>query len=451
MQSPEGPRSKKVVERDSKVFSPADRIRYYSLVVSKAEGSKIWDADGREYIDFLSGAAVTNTGHRHPKVVEAIRKQLDRFIHGCSIYMYYEEVVKLAEKLTEITPGDFPKKVAFGLSGSDSNDGAIKLARTATGRTKIMSFIGSYHGTTFGALSASAISLRMRRKVGPLLPEFYHVPFPDCYRCYFGHEPPCNMQCLKYIETLFDMFIPPEEVAAILFEPIQGDAGIIVPPDSFLPRLQDICKKHGILFIDEEVQTGFARTGKMFAVEHWNLSPDVILLAKAIASGMPLSAVVAKADLMKWEAPLNFFTTQANPLSCVASLATIEVIQEERLAQRAEKLGRKVMEHFNSLKKEHKLIGDVRGKGLLIGIDLVKDRESKEPDRKAALKICWRSWENGLVLATLGRFGNVLRIAPPLTIREEELEKALEIIDNAISDVEKGKVPDNVLKQMGGW
>ncbi len=444
-------RCEQIAAEDAKYLSPVVRIKYYPLVVARCEGSKVWDVDGNEYIDFLSGAAVTNVGHRHPKVVQAIKEQCDKFIHNTLVYCYYELAIELAKKLVQITPGSFPKKVAYGLSGSDANDGAIKLARSYTGRKKIIAFLGSYHGTTYGALSLSAITLRMRRKLGPFLPEIYHVPYPDCYRCPFKLEyPNCGLYCLDFIEKLLDTVIPPEEVAAMILEPIQGDAGVVIPPDDYLPKLAELCRSHGILFIAEEVQTGFGRTGKWFAIQHWGVEPDVMIMAKAIASGMPLSALVARSEIMdSWEAPAHVFTTEANPLCCAAALATISVIEEEKLYERAARLGEHAMKRFREMMEEHELIGDVRGKGLMIGVDLVKDRKTKEPATKETLKVDWRCWEKGLILIHFGK--SVLRIAPPLTISEEELDRGIDIIEEAIADVEAGRVPDEVVKKMVGW
>ena len=444
---------KSLVSRDEKVMSPASRISYFPLVVSRADGSKIWDLDGNEYIDFLSGAAVTNIGHRHPQVVEAVREQLEKFIHNTLAYTYYQIAVELAEKLVEITPGRFPKRVAFGLSGSDANDGAIKLARSARKRPKIISFLGSYHGSTLGALSLSGISLSMRRSLGPLVPEIHHVPYPDCYRCYVGLEfPECDLGCVEFLRTTFKTIVPPDEVAALILEPIQGDAGVVIPPNTFWKSLRGLCDEYGILLVDEEVQTGLGRTGKMFAIEHWGVEPDIVLTAKAIASGLPLSAIVSKAELMEnWPPPAHLFTTQASPLSCAAALATIDVLMRDRLPVRADRLGVITLKRFEEMMEEHRLIGDVRGKGLLIGVDLVSDSKSKAPARKEALKTCWRAYEKGLVMISFGRFGNVLRIAPSLTISEEELETGLGIIEESIGDVEKGRVPDDAIRHMKGW
>jgi 4-aminobutyrate aminotransferase len=444
---------RELVSRDREVLSQASRITYYPLTVSRAEGSWIWDLDGNQYLDLLSGAAVNNVGHCHPKVVQAIMAQAGRLIHNTLAYSFHELPVILAERLVQLTPGAFPKRVAFSLSGSDANDGAIKLARAATGRSKIISFLGSYHGTTLGALTLSAITPKMKRRLGPLVPEVVHVPYADCYRCYFGLEyPSCGFRCLEYIRILFEMTIPPDEVAAFILEPIQGDAGVVIPPEEFLLGIKVLCEENGILFIDEEVQTGFARTGRMFAVERCAIEPDAIIAAKPIASGMPMGVLIARKEIMEgWSAPAHLFTAEANPISCAAALATLDIIEKDKLADRAQRLGETVMKRLKEMEEGLDLIGEVRGRGLLIGVDLVRDRKTREPARREAMKVCWRAWEKGLVMISFGRYGNVLRIAPPLTISEDELEIALGIVEASIKDVMEGDVSDSVLEEMDAW
>jgi len=443
--------SLKIIKQDEEVISPASRVPYYPFVMKRGKGAIVEDIDGNRYIDFLSSAAALNTGHAHPRVVRAIKEQVNNFTNYTTAYMYNKNQVELAQELVQITPGNRTKKVSFGLSGSDANDGAIKLARIFTKRQKIIAFLRSYHGSTYGAISLSAISLNMRRNIGPFLPEIYHVPYPDCYRCPFKLVPSnCNLSCLDYIKTVLDTLIPAEEIAAVIIEPIQGDAGIIVPPKNYLSNLKNLCGDNGILFIAEEVQTGFGRTGKWFAVEHWGIEPDVILLGKAIASGMPLSAIVAKKEIMdSWKAPAHLFTMGGNAVSCAAALATISVIKEEKLVEKSKEIGDYIKARFNELKKEHELIGDVRGKGLLIGVDLVSDRETKQRAEKEAAKICWRCWEKGLILTFFSK--SVLRIAPPLVITKKEVDIALDIIEESIKDVEEGKISDQVLKKISGW
>jgi len=442
-----------VVARDRAILSQACRLAYYPLVVDRASGARIWDLDGNEYIDFLSGAAVTNIGHCHPMVVKAIEDQTKRFIHNTLGYSYYELPVKLAEMLVNLTPGRFKKRVSFSLSGSDANDGAIKLARSATGRQKVVSFLGSYHGTTYGALTLSASALGLKRRLGPFLPEVYHVPYADCYRCYFKLEyPDCGLQCVEYMRTLFRLLIPADEVAGIILEPIQGDAGVVIPPREYWPEVKEICEDNGILFIAEEVQTGFGRTGRMFAIEHWNVEPDAIISAKPVASGLPMGVIISKAELMEtWSPPAHLFTTEANPVVCAAAIATLDVLEREKLVSRAADLGEAVVKRFEEMKQRFNLMGEIRGKGLLIGVELVRETKNRTPARSQALKVCWRAWEKGLIMISFGRYGNVLRIAPPLTIGRDELEKALEIVEESIEDVAKGKVSDSVLKEMSAW
>jgi len=444
-------RSGSVVEEDHALLSPSTKLRYFPLVVARARGSKIWDAEGKEYIDFLSGAATVNIGHNHPRVVEAIKEQCDLFLHGCLIYAYYEKPVELARKLIEITPGRFPKKVEYGLSGSDAGDGAIKLARSYTGRPYLISYFNSYHGTTYGSLSLSGITIRLRKKLGPLIPGVHFVHYPNCYRCPFHLEhPACGLYCLGEFEQLFDTVLPPGEVAAVVMEPIQGDAGIIPPPDDYLPRLAELCRRHGILLVADEVQTGFGRSGRWFAVEHWGVEPDILVTAKALAAGMPLSAIVARREIMNsYEAPAHFFTTRANALSCVAALANIQVIEEERLWERASRLGEYAKRRFEEMAERHPLIGDVRGKGFMLGVDLVRDRKTKEPADVETLKVVRTCFERGLILIRFAK--SVLRIAPPLVILQEELDRGLEILEEAIGKVERGEVPDEAIRGMTSW
>lgn len=442
---------KAIIKEDQKVLSPASRMPYYPLAVKSGHGSIVVDADGNEYLDMLSSAAALNTGHAHPKVVAAIQKQAAEFVHYTPAYMYHEPLVRLANELIRITPGDFPKRVSFGLSGSDANDGTIKLARAYTGRPKIISFIRSYHGSTYGAITLSAISLNMRRKIGPFLPEVYHIPYPDCYRCPFGAEKDsCGLYCLEYVRTAFANYIPAEEVAAVIMEPIQGDSGIIVPPVEYVQGLVELCRENGILFVSEEVQQGFGRTGRWFGIEHFGVEPDILILGKAIASGMPMSAIVAREEIMEaWEAPAHLFTMGGNPVSCVAALATIEVIEEENLIENARVLGERAMARFREMQERYPIIGDVRGKGLSIGVDLVRDPVTKERATVETAKLCYRAWEKGLLLTFFSQ--SVLRIQPPLVLTTEELDRALDIIEESLADVLAGRVSDEVLDTVKGW
>lgn len=440
-----------ILEKESNFLSYTTRVPYFPLVVDQAKGIMVTDIEGNEFIDFLSSAAVLNTGHNHPKVVDAVIAQAHKFLHYTPAYMYHKPHTDLAEKLIEITPGDYPKRVAFAISGSVAAEGAVKAAKAYTKRNHIISFMRSYHGTTYGSLSVSGYSAHMRSNQGTLMPDVHFVPYPDNYRCSLNDSgSQCYIECLKHIRLLFDTVVAPEEVAAVIFEPVQGDGGVLVPEVAFFNELHKICAEYGILMIADEVQTGFGRTGKMFASEYYDFTPDIIALGKAIASGMPLSAIVARAEIFEaWGAPQFMFNTSGNVLSCQAALATIEIIQDEKLAENARVIGDYMMARFNNMKKKYDCIGDVRGIGLLIGVDIVKDHETKERDTNKTKKICWRCWENGLILAFFS--SSVLRICPPLIITKEQAEHALDIIEDAIRDVEEGKVSDEVLENIKGW
>jgi len=441
----------KIVRENNKLIASFSRIPYYPLAVKRAYQSTVEDMDGNKFIDFLSSAGALNVGHCHPSVVQSIIEQTQQFILYTPVYMYHKLLSELAQKLIEITPGSFPKQVTFGLSGSDANDGAIKLARAYTGRSKIISFIRSYHGSTYGAITLSGISLDMSRKIGPLLPEIYHMPFPDTYRNPLGGAPEdAGNNCLNYLKYAFANYLPPEEVAAVIIEPIQGDAGIIVPPKDYMQQLFALCKENGILFISEEVQQGMGRTGKWFGIEHFNIEPDIIIMAKALASGMPLSALIGRKEIMEsLDAPAHLFTTAGNPVCCAAALATIKVIEEEKLMKNAEKLNEIAFERLTPLKKRFPFIGEIRGLGLSIGIDLIKDSTSKARNKEAAAKICYCAWKKGLLLSFFSN--SVLRIQPPLIITEEEFNKGIDIIEACMTDVQKGLISDDILKVTKGW
>lgn len=444
-------KSLEVVERDENVYPEFGRIAYYPLVVKKGRGAIIEDMDGNQYIDMLASASSLNTGHSHPRIVQAIKDQLDDFISYTAAYTYSEPLVLLGEELCKITPGDHEKRVVYGLSGSDANDGMIKLARAYTGRKKMISFIGSYHGSTFGAISLSAISLNMRRKIGSLLPDIEHIRYPDCYRCAFKCKPEtCDLECLDDFKTALSTYLPAEDVAAIVMEPIAGDAGLVVPPAKYMKAIYKICQDNGILFVSEEVQQAFGRTGKWFCIEHFDIVPDMIVMGKSMASGLPLSAIVARKEITdSLGSPAHLFTMSGNAVSCVAALETINVIRDEKLMEKSTELGTYVMERFEEMKSKYDIIGDVRGLGLSIGVDLVKDRDSKEGNKEAAAKICYRAWEKGIILIYLA--DGVLRIQPPLVISKDELDTALSIIEESIVEYLNGEIPDEVLSIAKGW
>lgn len=442
-------KSLEIVSRDLNSISASSRTPYYPFVVSSGRSATLYDADGNRYIDFFAGAASLNTGTCHPRVVGAIKEQAEKLICYTTGVAYEESAVELAEKLVKITPGSFKKKVAFGLSGSDTIDGAIKFARKFTGRSQIITFQGAYHGCTYGALSASAISLNMRRGIGPMLPGFHHFSYPICGKCpWKKSSSSCSMPCFAEIEKALSQRLAPEEVAAVIFEPIAGDIGVILPPQRYVDALVGLCKKSGILFVSDEVQQGMGRTGKWFACEHFHIEPDIMAMSKALASGMPLSALVMREDIAdSLQSPGHCFTLAANALCCRAALATIDVIEDEKLLQRSAELGEKIKNRLNSMKDKLPELGDTRGLGLTIGQEIIKDDGS--PNRSACAKICGRCWERGLIVTFLS--DNVLRIQPPLVISDEEAEEGLMILEKAIEDYEEGTISDDVLSFTKGW
>jgi 4-aminobutyrate aminotransferase len=395
------------------------------------------DVDGNEFIDFNSGLVCLNVGHSHPKVVAAIKKQCDRFLHYSNTDFYYDEVIDLAGKLAEITPGDFNKKVYFGNSGAEAIEAAVKLAKWHSRRQLFIAFISAFHGRTIGALSFTASKPTQRRYFFPLMPGVTHVPYPYCYRCPFKlNYPECHYWCVDFIdEYVLQKYVPPEDTAAILYEPIQGEGGYVVPPPEYPKRLKKLADKYGLLFIDDEVQTGMGRTGKWFAIEHWDVEPDIICSAKGLASGMPLGAVIAKAKVMDWVGGSHASTFGGNPLSCAAALAVIDTIKEEKLLENATKQGAYIMKRLEELKARSEIVGDVRGKGLMIGLEIVEDKKSKKPAPEKVKEIMIRSWKRGVAVITCGT--STIRIAPPLVITRELVDSALDIIEDTVKEVEK--------------
>ncbi len=438
-----------IVARDERSIAPASRSPYYPFAVESGKGAKLRDADGNEYIDFAAGAASLNTGTCHPRVVSAIKEQAEKLLCYTIGYMYEESAVELAEKLAEITPGSFAKKTAYGLSGSDAIDGAVKFARRHTGRSAIISFKTAYHGSTYGALSASAISLNMRRGIGPMLPGFHHFSYPQCARCaWHEKQANCSLACLEEIKSAFSLYLPPEEVAAAIIEPIGGDIGLVVPPARWVRELAAICRAHGIIFVSDEVQQGMGRTGKWFAIEHFGVEPDMIAIAKSLASGMPLSAIVMRAEIAdSLQDPGHSLTLAANAVCCRAALETIKIIEEEKLIEKSVRTGENIKAGLAEMKKSLPSLGEPRGLGLSIALEIVD--EDGRPDRRACAKICYRCWERGLILTFLS--DNVLRIQPPLVITEEETKRALGILRKSIEDYENGLISDEVLAFARGW
>ncbi len=434
--TPPGPKARELVRKDESLISPS-YVRFYPLVVESGKGCLVKDVDGNEYIDFNSGLVCLNVGHNHPKVIAALKNQCDRFLHYSNTDFYYTEVINLAEKLAEITPGNFKKKVYFGNSGAEAIEAAIKLTKWHTRKQLYIGFTSAFHGRTIGALSFTASKPTQRRYFFPLMPGVTHVPYPYCYRCPFKQTyPDCHYWCIDFIEDfVLKKYVPPEEVAAILFEPIQGEGGYVVPPPEYFQRLKKLADKYGILLIDDEVQAGMGRTGKWFAIEHWNIEPDVLCSAKALASGLPLGATIAKSKVMDWVGGSHASTFGGNPLSCAAASAVISVIKNERLLENAAKQGAYIMKRLEKLKDQSEIVGDVKGKGLMIGMEIVENKENKKPAAKKASEIMTRSWKRGVAVITCGV--STVRIAPPLIINRELVDAALDIIEDVIKEVEK--------------
>ena len=435
---PPGPKAREIVEKDARVISQSF-VRFYPLVIDGGKGAVLRDVDGNEYIDFNSGLVCLNVGHCHPKVIEAVKRQTDRYLHYSNTDFLYGEVVDLAERLGEITPSKYAKKVFFGNSGAEAIEGAAKLARWHMRRPRFIAFISAFHGRTLGSVSFTASKPVQMRYFFPLVPGVTHVPYPNCYRCPFHLTyPECSYWCVDFIdEYVLQKYVPPEEVAAFVFEPIQGEGGYVVPPDGYFQRLKKLADKYGILMVDDEVQAGMARTGKWWAIEHWGVDPDIICSAKSIAAGLPLSAIIADEKIMDWEGGTHASTFGGNPVSCVAALAVIDIIKNEKLLENATQQGAYIMKRMRELMQESEIIGDIRGKGLMIGVEIVEDKESKKVAAEKANEIMMRCWRRGVALITCGK--STLRIAPPLVITRELVDSALDIITSTIREVEKEK------------
>lgn len=426
-----GPKAKQVLKLDAKYVSNS-HTRPYPLVIDSAKGMYIKDVDGNQFLDFVAGVAVCSTGHLNPYVISAIKKQLNKFLHMCNADFYYKQVVDLAKVLTEVSPGKFPKKVFFGNSGAEAVEAAFKLVRYHSRRPRMISFIGGFHGRTFGALSLTNSKIIHREHFAPLVPEVSHIPYPYCYRCpYYLRYGSCNMHCIKVIEDVyFKSTIPPDEVAAFVIEPIQGERGYIVPPKEYFPELFKLAKKYGILMVLDEVQSGMGRTGKFFAIEHWGVEPDIICSSKGIASGMPLGAIIAKASIMDWKEGSHTNTFGGNPVSCVAALATIDLIRK-KLMKNAREVGEYLSERLNLLKDEFEVIGDVRGKGLMQAIEIIKDGYTKEKDVKLRNRILNDCLSRGLLIIGCG--DNVIRFCPPLIVTKNHVDMAMDILTDVLN------------------
>ncbi|MFN2114915.1 MAG: acetyl ornithine aminotransferase family protein [Anaerolineae bacterium] len=429
-----GPKSAGLVARDEAAMSPS-YTRPYPFAMERGVGVRAWDLDGNEFLDMTAGIAVTATGHSHPKVVRAVQQQAERFLHMSGTDFYYEPEVDVAERLIETTPGDFEKRVFLTNSGAEAVEGAIKMTRYATGRPGLIAFHGAFHGRTMGALSLTASKAIQRAGFAPLVPGVTHVPYPNPYRPPLGASPDdCGRAVIAYIENeVFARTQPASEVAAVFVEALQGEGGYITPPDDFLPGLREMCDRHGILLVVDEIQTGMGRTGRWWASEHVGVEPDVLLSAKGLASGLPLGAIVAKAEYMSWPPGSHGTTFGGNPVCCAASVATFEVIEEEGLLRNATEMGDRFRAGLHDLAARYEQIGDVRGLGLWVAAELITDPATKTPNPALRDEIVQRAYDHRLLLLGAGK--STLRLMPGLNIAAAEVDEALARLGDVFAEV----------------
>jgi 4-aminobutyrate aminotransferase len=429
-----GPEAAKVLALDHKYVSPS-YTRDYPLVAKRGEGMIVEDVDGNRFLDFSAGIAVVSTGHCHPDVVRAVQRQAETLIHMSGTDFYIPLLAELAQKMAQIAPGNFAKRVYFGNSGTEAVEAAMKLARYHTKRHRFIAFLGSFHGRTFGALSLTASKAVQRNGFGPLLPGVTHVPYPNPYHCALGHKPSeCDCDSIGFIEKLFKTAVPPEEVAAIVVEPVQGEGGYIIPPRNFLNRLRSLADRHGILLLFDEVQCGMGRTGKMWACEHFGTVPDILVTAKGIASGMPLGVMVARAEVMNWGPGAHASTFGGNPVCCAAAMETIRLLEEKYIANAA-RMGEYLLERLANWPEKHPIVGDVRGLGLMVAVELVKSQQTREPHPEARKKVVRRAFEQGVLILGCGE--STVRFMPPLIVERDQIDHALEVLERCITEAEK--------------
>jgi 4-aminobutyrate aminotransferase len=431
--TPPGPKAKAIVARDE-LWNSTSNIKEYPLVVQRGSGAMVEDVDGNRFLDFMAGIAVTSTGHAHPTVVRAVQDAAANFLHICGSDFYYAPMADLCQRLAKLAPGRSKKRVFLTNSGTEAVEGAIKLARSSTGRSGIIAFKGAFHGRTMGAVSLTSSKAKQHSGFGPLLPDVHHVAFAYCYRCEFGKTfPSCKLHCAHAIEDdLLTRQISPKDVAAIFVEPVQGEGGYVVPPAGYLQELRDLCDRHGMLLVFDEIQCGIGRTGKMFAAEHFGVEPDILLSAKGLASGMPLGAIIAREKIMTWEQGSHGSTFGGNPVCCAAALATLDVV-EAGLVENARMMGDRLIAGARKLMTRHTCIGDVRGLGLMIGVEFVKDRKTREPAPELVRKIELEAFKRGLLLLSCGR--STLRLAPPLIIDAADVDEGLRILGEVLDAV----------------
>ncbi len=430
---PPGPKAREIVARDGQWTSTC-YIKEYPLVVARGRGAMVEDVDGNRYLDFMAGIAVASTGHCHPKVVAVVKEAADRFLHICGSDFYYEGMAALCERLARLAPGPSKKRVFLTNSGAEAVEGAIKLVRHSTRRPALIAFKGAFHGRTYGAMSLTSSKARQRAGFGPLLPEVHHVPYAYRYRCEFCRDrPACTSGCVEVIEAdLFTRHLDPHDVAAIFVEPVQGEGGYIIPPSGYLAALRELCDRYGILLVCDEVQSGIGRTGKMFACEHEGVEPDVLVTAKGLGSGLPIGAFIAKESVTKWEAGAHGTTFGGNPVCCAAALATLDLVEGEFMANAA-RMGERLLTGAQDLASKFEAIGDVRGRGLMIGLEFVKDRQSREPNGELVHRLVQGAFRRGLLLLGAGK--STLRLAPPLVVDEYDVDTALRLIGECLGEL----------------
>jgi len=434
-----GVKAASVVKRTSKYVSPSIS-RFYPLVVESAHGSIVKDVDGNQFVDFAAGIAVLSTGSTHPKVVQAIKNQAEKFVHFSYTDFYYDNLVELSEKLLPLMPGDSQKMVYYGNSGAEAIEAAMKLTRNYTHRPLFLAHTGAFHGRTMGALTLTASKPMQRKGSLPLIPDAVHFPFPYCYRCPWKQTfPECDYYCVDYFkEQYLEKFVPVDDVAAYFFESIQGEGGYVPAPPEYFKKMEFL-RKEGVLFVDDEIQTGVGRTGKFLGIEHYGIVPDVVTIAKGIASGLPLGAIVAKAEIMEsWKPGQHASTFGANPVAVEAALATLDVIKTERLMQNAKNVGAMAKKRLMEMKEKYEIVGDVRGIGLFLGVEIVKDKKSKVRGEQEAKQIMDYCFNHGLLAIMAGR--NTLRVVPPLNTPEDVMDEGLDILEEGISAVNSAAV-----------
>ncbi len=428
-----GPKAKALIERDGKVVSPS-YTRDYPFVIARGVGATVEDVDGNVFLDCAAGIAVNSTGHSHPKVVAAIVDQAQKFLHMSGTDFYYEPQVRLGEDLAATAPFPGPVRTFYANSGTEANEAAIKMARYHTKRFGILGFLGSFHGRTLGSLSVTSSRAIQRRGFGPMQGGTFHAPYATCYRCPVGLTPDrCGAECLDFLEEqVLVHLISPDDVAAVLVEPIQGEGGYVVPAKAFHERLRALTTKHGMLLMVDEVQSGMGRTGKMWAIEHFGVQPDVVTAAKGIASGLPLGVAIARSDVMAWPPGAHASTFGGNPVSCAAAIATIELLRES-LVKNAAEVGEHLLNGLRALMDKHPIIGDVRGKGLMVGVELVRDRQTKERATEERNAVVDEAFRRGMLILGAGR--NAVRFSPPLVLSKAQADTAIRIFDEALTAV----------------